>query len=162
MNAFNKCPLSSQNSKTVTNNVLAAYFMRERERSYQHASIISLGCGLGKTLSALLLVKNAVDEMVAAAEKDPNIKLDFAATLVLCPPVSVEVWQKDIEKFFPGVFRILQFYGTEYSITDQNRLATLVSPATIDRLNEVLSELKPEDPKERLGPLLNAFKKASP
>jgi hypothetical protein len=81
--------------------------------------------------------------MVAAAQKDPNIKLDFAATLVLCPPVSVEVWQKDIEKFFPNVFRILQFYGTEYSITDQNRLATLVSPFNIDTLNKRLSKLNP-------------------
>lgn len=126
--------------------------MRERERSYQHASIISLGCGLGKTLSALLLVKSAVDEMVAAAQKDPNAKLDFAATLVLCPPVSVEVWQKDIEKFFPGVFRIHQFYGTEYSITDQNRLATLVTPSTIDRLNDILSGLDRQDPKVREGP----------
>jgi hypothetical protein len=91
--------------------------------------------------------------MVGAAEKDPNVKPVFAATLVLCPPVSVEAWQKDIVKFFPGVFTILQFYGTEFSITDQNRLATLVHPPTIDRLNADLSAL---DPQNRT--LLNAFK----
>lgn len=134
--------------------------MRNAERGPLKATLMALACGLGKTLIALMVVKCSNEEQRrdAAKNTDPDFQQEYAATLVLCPPQSVEVWQKDIEKFFPGVFKVWQFYGSEFSITDQKRRDTLVPPS-IDALNDILLALDPHDHKVRFGPLLNAFNK---
>ncbi|TAQ83067.1 hypothetical protein B7494_g8609 [Chlorociboria aeruginascens] len=69
---------------------------------------------------------------------------------------SIEVWQADIAKFFPGVFTIHQFYGTENTITIPARLRTLVQPSTVERLNDILTALDPHDPQTGLTICLTA------
>jgi hypothetical protein len=118
--------------------------MARAEAQPWHAVILGLACGLGKTLTSLLATKIQVDRQ--KANQDAGLEVSFAATLIECPAASVEVWMADIELFMPGVFKVWQFYGTPTTVTDLHRVKNLVNPPTIDRLNEILSELDPKDP----------------
>jgi hypothetical protein len=126
------------------------------EGSYIHGSIIGLACGLGKTLSTLMMVYYTAQEKAAKMAQDPTKGLQHAATLICSPSVSIEVWQADAEKFFPGVFTIHQFYGSRATVTDPTRLKTLVEPHNITGLTQITAGFDPLDIKASY-PLLNTF-----
>jgi hypothetical protein len=113
------------------------------EESPIHGSVVAVGCGLGKTLITLLQTLVTARKIARALEEDPNCGLTQAATLVLCPGPSIEVWQADVEKFFPGIFTIHQFYGTVYSVKNAARRKTLINPPTYANLNSILGDLDP-------------------
>ena len=69
----------------------------------------------------------------------------------MCLGASVKVWQADINKFFPRVFVIHQFYKTEYLITDLRCLKTFVSLWTIKMFNTIYSKLDPNNPNVSLN-----------
>jgi hypothetical protein len=130
--------------------------MAQAEEGPIHGTIIAVACRLGKTLSTLAMIKFANVAQRKAAEENLIEQQTYAATIVCCPGASVEVWQADIEKFYPGLFTVHQFYGTTFSITNPARLQTLVTPPTIKRLNAILSSLDPHNPQVS-GSLLNTF-----
>jgi hypothetical protein len=111
-----------------------------------HATIIALACGIGKTLTTLLMIKITNERQRQAELDNPRDIQAYRATLVVCPGASVEVWLADIEKFFPGLFTIHQFYGTEVSVTNPSRLKCLVLPPTIGEFNRRCEALDPRDP----------------
>jgi SNF2 family DNA or RNA helicase len=125
----------------------------ESEGRPWHASIIKVACGLGKTLSAILALyamnrhKQARDREELA--RDPRHVPHYKPTLILVPSPSVDVWIKDFDRFFPGVFTLHMFYGTETSIKDTERQKILVTPGTIARLNEIEASLDPTNPQVR-------------
>lgn len=69
----------------------------------------------------------------------------YQASLILCPGNSIEVWQQDIQKFYPKKIKVFQFFGTESSVTNPDRLKTLL-PNNVEALNKKLQELDPFDP----------------
>lgn len=130
--------------------------MHDAEVGRLHASLIKLACGLGKTLCTLMFILKTNEMQRRLTATNPEIPQKYAATLICCPGGSVAVWQADIAKFYPNVFTIHQFYGNESNVTNSMVKKTLVTPSTTDRLQKILRDLDPNDPKVS-HPLLNVF-----
>lgn len=138
--------------------------MAQSEENFIHGSIIGLACGLGKTLCSLLAVLKINERQRQLATEHPETPQKYKATMVCCPGPSVEVWQADIEKFFPQTFTVHQFFGTETSVTNLARRKTLVIPPNITEFNRICQQLDANDPQvsTQTRSLLNTFSKALP
>jgi SNF2 family DNA or RNA helicase len=119
--------------------------MAQQEDTPIHASMLALGCGLGKTVTALLSILIINDRQMKAAAEHPEEKQTYQASLVICPGQSVEIWQLDIEKFFPKRIKVRQFYRTLATTTNNRRQKTLIDGG-VDVLNKTLQALDPDDP----------------
>jgi len=107
--------------------------------------MLALGCGLGKTVTALLSILIINDRQIKAAAENPDAEQKYQASLIICPGQSVEVWQLDIEKFFPKRIKVRQFYRTLATVTNNRRQKTLIDGG-VETLNKMLQALDPDDP----------------
>jgi len=98
--------------------------MIQQEAGPIHGGINASDCGAGKTLEMLGLVYASALRDIA----DPGV-LSYFATLIPCPAPLVGQWIEAIEKFFPGIFTIRQYYGTPDTVSAERASITLGSDA---------------------------------
>jgi acetyl-CoA carboxylase beta subunit len=123
--------------------------MANAESSPAHASLLCIACGLGKTCCSICLIKTQAEHKISYNERHPLQAKPYRASFIQCPASSIDVWMKDFDKFFPDVFKVLLFYGSELTITDRRRRRYLVTPPSMEELNSRLSALDPMDPQVR-------------
>lgn len=99
--------------------------MRQQERRVCKASLIALDCGLGKTLAALLFIHCSNEERRQYNLTHPQARQPYRATLVVVPGPSIEVWQKEIERFFPYNIVVRQYYGSA-KLVSANRVSSII------------------------------------
>jgi len=121
--------------------------MHLQEQGSVKFSLLALSCGLGKTLTCLYHILREVRYQQELEAKDPSLpKRPYAASLVLCPGTSVEVWMRDAEKFFPNILVMKQWFGSESNIHNAVRAGQLIPPScrALQEFLDGLDATKPE------------------
>lgn len=114
------------------------------EESILRGGINASDCGTGKTVTCLGLIEHSARLQAEAMIEGESV---FRPTLVACPSQLIDVWYDDWNKFFNGPDRLVlkQFYGSEATITNPARKATLLG-TRVKHLIEYLQGLDPTDP----------------
>ena len=81
-----------------------------------YEGLISDNCGFGKTIYALLIVYYAYFE--SKARHDPDIEIEYRATLISCPSTVVETWWLEYSKWFSSLLTLQLWFGTSADYKD--------------------------------------------
>ncbi len=113
--------------------------MQDQESTPIHGGIVANDCGTGKTLTCWGLIY----AQAMAAKEDISID-EYQCTLIICPAPLVSQWIECAHYFYPGKFKISQFYGTPDSVAVERKGMTLRGSS--HALDEFLDSLSPKDP----------------